>query len=217
MRPFSAWKVGLPYYGPLLILGIALFFFNVALGSLVLFVALAILGFFRDPPRSASSDASDIVSPADGAVVAIEELAETEHYDGPCKRVSIFLSVFNVHVNRLPYDAEIADIRYKRGKYKNAMSPESSEVNESNALWLETPFGPMTVRQISGAIARRIVCAVNVGDTLAKGEKIGMIKFGSRTELYLPVSAEICVKIKEKVKGATTVLARIPTATEDSP
>jgi len=113
-----------------------------------------------------------------------------------------------VHVNRVPDECTIAKIEYREGKYLNAMSPKSSEENEANALWLETPHGPMTVRQIAGLIARRIVCVAEVGETLKKGEKFGMIRFGSRTELYLSPDAEVIVKERDKVNGGSTVLAR---------
>lgn len=216
MNGFNAWKVGLPYYGPLFILGTAFLFFNLSIAALILVVALAILGFFRDPPRTPSSDPRDIVSPADGTIAAIEELEDSDHYDGPCMRVSIFLSVFNVHVNRTPYDAEVVNVRYQRGKYTNAMKPLSSKVNESNALWLKSDFGAMTVRQISGAVARRIVCLPKPGQALQKGDKFGMIRFGSRTELYLPMNTHVCVKMKDKVKGARTVIAQLPPPSEDS-
>ena len=141
-------------------------------------------------------------------VVEVKRFEETPYYDGPCVRISIFLSVFNVHVNRMPDDGTIARMDYRKGKYKNAMSAESSEVNEANTLWLETPHGPMTVRQIAGLIARRIVCPAEVGETLKKGEKFGMIRFGSRTELFLSVDAEVVVSEKDKVHGGSTVVAR---------
>lgn len=214
-KPFNAWRVGAPYYLPPILLGIALLPF--AMDSGLLYVALTLIAagcftlfFFRDPPRSSTAERGAIVSPADGKVVAIEDLESTPHYDGPCKRVSIFLSVFNVHVNRAPEEGVVRDVLYKQGQYKNAMNPESSDVNESNAIWIDTPNGPLTVRQISGAVARRIVCEAARGDALVRGQKIGMIKFGSRTELYLPREAEIVACLKDSVRGATTVIARIP-------
>ncbi len=183
---------------------------HVYVGVLALFPGLFVVYFFRDPVRRITTEPQEIVSPADGVVVEIAELAETPYYDGPCKRVSIFLSIFNVHVNRAPDDGTVARIEYRKGQYKNAMSAESSDVNEANAVWLETAHGPMTVRQISGLIARRIVCAAEVGGTLRKGERFGMIRFGSRTELYLSPDAEVVVSVKEKVQGGSTVVARFP-------
>lgn len=210
---FSAWKVGAPYYIPLLVLGagatVALWPMGYGLVGLpILAVGVFALAFFRDPPRKISPDPNDVASPADGTVVAIEELEESPHYDGPCRRISIFLSVFNVHVNRVPAAGEVETVAYKRGLYKNAMNPESSKVNESNAVRFRTAHGPMTVRQISGAIARRIICLSEAGDEYEKGAKFGMIKFGSRTELYLPMNMVVCVKMKEKVKGGASIVAR---------
>ncbi len=209
---FSAWKVGAPYYIPAI--GLGLVVLVAAFGTPFWYLAFPLLAagvftlfFFRDPPRRISEEPSDIVSPADGTVVAIEELSNTEFYDGPCKRVSIFLSVFNVHVNRAPTAGMVTKVRYKPGGYRNAMRADSSELNESNAIRMDTALGAMTIRQISGAVARRIVCLAAEGDTLTKGERIGMIKFGSRTELYLPLDAEVAVSLKDKVHGGSTVLA----------
>lgn len=164
--------------------------------------------FFRDFPRAITASENEVVSPADGTIVAIEDLEETPHYDGPTRRVSIFLSILSAHVNRAPYEGAVTHVEYAPGKFKNAMNPESSRVNESNAVWFNTPRGPMTVRQISGAVARRIVCPAAPGMNLEKGEKFGMIRFGSRTELYLPPGTEVCVKLKDKVYAGSTVMAR---------
>ena len=212
---FSAWKAGLVYYLPALAAGaICLFFafkgYRIAWAGAAVFLlpGLFALFFFRDPPRTIKAAAGEIVSPADGTIVAIEDLKDTPYYAGPCRRISIFLSVFSCHVNRAPFAGTVRDIRYKKGQFKNAMKAETSECNESNAIWFDTDRGPMTVRQISGAIARRIVCATAIGDALATGQKFGMIKFGSRTELYLPPNTEIRVKIREKVRAGTSIVAR---------
>ena len=215
-RPYSALREGMTYYVPVLAVGVILLgvdalvpFILWPVGLLVIVTGICMLLFFRDPQRI--SDASDlaVVCPADGKIVGIEDLSETPYYDGACKRVSIFLSVLDVHVNRSPVDGTVTKVIYKEGLFKNAMKAETSECNESNAVWLDSEFGPMTVRQISGAIARRIVCPVGVGDRLSRGEKFGMIKFGSRTELYLSQNARICVKIGVKVRAGTTVMAEI--------
>ena len=214
-RPFNAWRVGARYYLPLLgagslLCGVAVIAGQPVLGAIALAPGLLALNFFRDPPRRIPADREAIVSPADGKVVSVERLEETPHFDGPCRRVAIFLNVFNVHVNRTPAHSGVRRIEYKEGEFKNAMNPESSKVNESNAVWLDTEHGPMTVRQISGAIARRIVCVPGVGETLEKGQKFGMIKFGSRTELYLPLEAEVVVTPGMKVRGGSSVLAKMP-------
>lgn len=213
MNPkFNSWKVGAPYYLPLFALSIivqwgvsstAYPYATIPLWLLALFT----LNFFRDPPRKITTNPDEIISPADGLIDGIDDLDESPYYDGPCKRVAIFLNVFNVHINRAPDDCTVRSIQYKEGEFRNAMDPKSAQVNEANALYLETPHGPMTVRQISGAIARRIVCITSEGKQLTKGEKFGMIKFGSRTELFLPQDAEILVGLKDKVHGGSTIIA----------
>ena len=215
MNPeFSSWKVGAPYYLPFLVLSILAQIIAVWLGfpwgATPLWLLFAFtLNFFRDPKRTITSNASEIVSPADGVVDAIEELEYSPYYEGPCICVSIFLNVFNVHVNRAPDECKIERIEYREGEFRNAMDPTSRQMNESNTLYLDTPNGPMTVKQISGAIARRIVCVTSEGKHLTKGEKFGMIKFGSRTELYLPMNATILVKTGQRVNGGSSNLARI--------
>lgn len=209
-KPFNGWKEGLPFYGPVLAASVLLGFFPV-IGWGAPFVAL--LGvcmalFFRDFPRQITAADNEVVSPADGTVVAIEDLDESPHYDGPTRRVSIFLSVFNAHLNRAPFPGTVTAVKYAPGAFKDARLPETSKVNESNAVWMDTDKGPMTVRQISGAVARRIVCPVSEGTVLAKGEKFGMIRFGSRTELYLPAGTEVTVALNQSVYAGTTVMAR---------
>lgn len=214
-RTFNGWKEGLPYYGPVIAVGLLLTLVLVpagswyfAIGLFVLLGGICMMLFFRDFEREITAAANEIVSPADGTVVAIEDLPESLHYEGPCRRISIFLSVFSVHINRVPDDCTVKEVKYAPGLYMNAMKAETSHVNESNAVWLETPHGAMTVRQISGAIARRIVCPVSPGAKFAKGERYGMIRFGSRTELYLPAGTEVCVKLRDKIAGGTTVVAK---------
>jgi phosphatidylserine decarboxylase len=207
--PFSGWKEGLKYYGPVLLLALIPLATPYPWTAVpILLIALATALFFRDFPRPITAEPHQIVSPADGTIVAIEDLPQTPHYQGPTRRISIFLSVLNAHVNRAPYDAQINAIKYAPGQFKDARNPESSQVNESNALWLDTHQGPMTVRQISGAVARRIVCPATPGTTLQKGEKFGMIRFGSRTELYLPPDTHVCVNLKDKVYAGTSILAK---------
>ena len=168
------------------------------------------LMFFRDPERRCPSDANLLLAPADGRITDIEQVRE-DFIDGPALRIGIFLSIFNVHINRAPCNAKVETITYKKGKYINAMNPQSGRVNESNNLGLvrtDRPEDRLLVRQISGAIARRIVCAAAEGQELTGGEKFGMIKFGSRTELYLPVreNAKCLVKIGDKVRAGLTPL-----------
>jgi phosphatidylserine decarboxylase len=212
---FSAWKEGAIHYIPSLAVAVFCLFLAVkgyrgAWVGVLVFGAYGLMSlfFFRDPPRQVLASASDIVSPADGTIVGIEDLKESPFYNGPCRRVSIFLSVFDVHVNRAPVAGTVTDVRYLEGEYKNAMKASSSQTNESNCVMMDSPQGPVSVRQISGAVARRIVCNAKVGDSLEKGQKFGMIKLGSRTELYLPPKTEVSVKLKEKVHAGTSIIAR---------
>ena len=209
-KPFSGWKEGFPFYAPVLAAAVLLGFFPVIgwFAPVVALLGVCMALFFRDFPRTISAADHEVVSPADGTVVAIEDLDESPHYDGPTRRVSIFLSVFNAHLNRAPFPGTVTAVKYAPGLFKDARLPETSQVNESNAVWMDTPRGPMTIRQISGAVARRIVCPVGVGTTLAKGEKFGMIRFGSRTELYLPAGTEVTVALNQSVYAGTTVMAR---------
>ena len=162
--------------------------------------------FFRDPPRRIPTEPGLMVSPADGVVVEIADMNEPEFLNVPCTRVAIFLNVFNVHINRSPCDGVVQATKYKPGKFLDVRHPDCSTLNESNTIHL----GGVVVKQIAGLIARRIVCEAKPQDKLARGEKFGMIKFGSRTELYIPKDqvAEIRVKLKDKVKGGKTVIAR---------
>lgn len=172
---------------------------------------LEIVTFFRDPERAIPPEPDALVSPADGTITNIEEVDEPEF--GKALRISIFLSVFNVHVNRAPFASEVVDVRYFPGEYLDARNPESAVRNEQ--LWIDllepATRKPMRVKQISGAIARRIVCWLKPGDKLAKGERIGMIKLGSRTDVLLPADAarEICVKVGDTVRGGATILLKL--------
>jgi phosphatidylserine decarboxylase len=171
------------------------------------------LSFFRDPKRDISTDEKLLLSPADGTVSDIEDVDELNFIGGRAKRIGIFLSVFNVHINRTPCKVRIENITYRPGKFINAMNPNCGKVNESNDIAmtrLPMPSEKLLVRQVSGAIARRIVCDARQGQEFTGGAIFGMIKFGSRTELYLPAqsSAKIKVKIGDKVNAGITVLAK---------
>ena len=171
------------------------------------------LMFFRDPHRETLPDDAVLVAPADGKVTDVETFDTTDFTSGPTLRIGIFLSIFNTHINRAPCNATIETITYRKGRYVNAMNPLSSKVNESNALVMVRTSEPkerLVVRQISGAIARRIVCAAREGQQLARGEQFGMIKFGSRTELYVPAGeyVQCLVRIGDNVKAGITPLLR---------
>jgi phosphatidylserine decarboxylase len=172
---------------------------------------LEIITFFRNPHRVIPADPDVLVSPADGTITNVEEVEEPEF--GKALRISIFLSVFNVHVNRSPRDAEVTDVRYFPGEYLDARNPDSAVRNEQ--LWIDmiepATKRPIRVKQISGAIARRIVCWLKIGDRVKKGERIGMIKLGSRTDVLIPFGSEseVCVKVGDKVSGGSTVLLKL--------
>ncbi len=188
-------------------LGALLFFLVHPLAAIVPALGLLFtLSFFRDPRRKIPEEKGLMVSPADGTVVEISEVEENEYLKAPCHKIGIFLSIFNVHVNRAPCEGTVRAIRYQPGRFLDARHPDSGRVNESNTVHL----GDVVVRQIAGTIARRIVCEAKPEDTLARGQRFGMIKFGSRTELYIPKSQvrELTVKMKDKVKGGQTILAR---------
>jgi len=171
------------------------------------------LMFFRDPRRVPPQDDNLLLAPADGTITDVGRVEQAEFIQGPALRVGIFLSIFNTHINRAPCGAKVEKIVYRPGKYINAMNPRAGKVNESNNLSMvrtSHPQDKLVVRQISGAIARRIVCAAREGQQLAGGEQFGMIKFGSRTELYLSTreNVECMVHIGDKVKAGITPLVK---------
>ena len=172
-----------------------------------------VLSFFRDPARAVPKDKNLLLAPADGTIADIETVKENGFLGGSALKIGIFLSVFNVHINRSPCDVRTEKILYKKGSFKDARDPQAGKINESNDLHLirtENPQDRLIVRQISGAIARRIVCQAKEGQNLTGGEKFGMIKFGSRTELYLPLreDAKCLVRPGDKVKAGLTALVR---------
>jgi len=175
-----------------------------------LLLLLCTLAFFRDPEREVPSDPNLIVAPADGTVMDIIELEETEVLKGKTRRVGIFLSIFDVHTNRAPIDGRVVYRQRRPGLFLDARRADCSEKNESMTWAFENPRGTIVARQITGAIARRIVAWANVGDELKRGERFGMIRFGSRTELYLPLSATILVRVGDHVAGGATPIAQLP-------
>jgi phosphatidylserine decarboxylase len=185
----------------------------VAIEGILAIILIWALMFFRDPVRNCPADINLLLAPADGHITEIQTVDETGFIGGPALRIGIFLSIFDVHINRAPCNVRIEKITYKKGKYLNAMNPKSGRLNESNELDLvriDSPNDKLIVRQVSGAIARRIVCPATEEQQLAGGERFGMIKFGSRTELYVPVreNAKCIVKIGDKVKAGLTPLVK---------
>ncbi len=172
---------------------------------------LFVLSFFRDPERSAAGGEDDLVSPADGLVSDIVELDDADLGPGST-RIGIFLSVFDVHVNRVPCAGRVSATSERDGAFHDARDPRAIEENRAATIVLDRPDGRrLAVRQITGLIARRIICPAAVGDTYARGERYGMIRFGSRTELVVRTSelAEVLVRVGDKVKGGETLLARL--------
>ena len=169
-----------------------------------------VVWFFRDPERSIPNDEHCILAPADGRVVEVSEEDEPGFIGGRAVKIGIFLSIFDVHLNRAPCRGRVAFLRYQPGQFLNALRPAAATVNESNAIGIETEgrVGKVLVKQIAGAIARRIVCDCKLDDTLAPGQKIGMIKLGSRTEVYLPAASRVrvLVKVGDRVFAGATIL-----------
>jgi len=174
-------------------------------------ISLALTGFitwfFRDPDRDIPKDEKGLISPADGKVIVIEKQSGCEYLTGPCTKVSIFMNVFNVHVNRIPFDGTVQKIKYTPGKFINASFDKASVHNERNALIVRTPGGAeYVVVQIAGLIARRIVNCVKEREKITKGDRYGMIRFGSRLDLYLPDDFDVAVRIGEKTKAGSTII-----------
>jgi len=218
-------------YGWREILILSVVFGGITVAGVVWYPPAAIIGavlwaggllFFRDPARRVPDDASLILAPADGKVTAVERLDHDPIHGGPVWRFSIFLSILDVHINRAPYGARVADVVHKPGRFVNAMSAASAELNESTTLVLEPDnglAGPLLVRPIAGLIARRIVCRARPGDRLERGQRFGMIKFGSRTDMTLPVDdrLQIEAQVGDKVRAGLSVMARMVPQPSESP
>ena len=172
------------------------------LGALTLFL----LQFFRDPERRPEGGEDTIVSPADGTVLSVAEAPEAPA--GAKRRLSVFMSVFNCHVNRAPVSGRLGDYAYVRGRKEAAFADKASIENEQNRITLVGAAGSLTFKQIAGALARRIVFYPRVGDELVRGQRIGLIRFGSRCDLFLPDGAEVLVKPGDKLKAGQTAVAR---------
>jgi len=190
--------------------GVVAWFVSAWLSLIFLAFFLFTIAFFRDPNRIVPADPNLIVAPADGRVSDVIELDEEEVLKTKTRRVGIFLSIFDVHTNRAPIDGRIIYRQHHEGLCLDARNPNCPEKNEAMTWALENSRVTIVVRQLTGAIARRIVAWANVGDELKKGERFGMIRFGSRTELYLPLDAEILVKTGDHVFGGSTIIARLP-------
>lgn len=181
---------------------------SLILGLLTLFTTY----FFRDPQRVIPDDANALVSPADGRIVMIDTLARHEFINGPAVQVSVFLSVFDVHVNRVPCTGEIKYVHYNPGKFLAAYEDKASLVNEQTEIGLLAQTGqPVVFKQIAGLIARRIVCHLTEGESASRGDRFGMIRFGSRADVILPLGSELAVKVGDKVKGGVSIIGYLTT------
>ena len=176
-------------------------------------VAFCFCGFFRDPDRVIPEQPGGIVSPADGKVIVVDTIDSTPFFNGSCKKISIFMSVFNVHVNRIPFDAKIEKVRHYPGKFFAANLDKASSQNEHNAVFVKTPDDKsICVVQVAGLLARRIICYVQPGMQLARGQRYGLICFGSRLDVYLPDDTEIKVAVGDKVKAGVSLIGQFSTS-----
>jgi len=201
---------GWPFILPPLVIGLALLFFGwYATSAILILLGLYIAFFFRDPMRVPPQGDDIAVSPADGRVLYVDEVDHAAFPGGRARRIGIMLTIFNVHVNRAPLAGTVQSIEYKPGKFHNALFDKSSELNEHNRIGLASRHGYIEVRQIAGAIARRIVCYVRQGETVERAGRIGMIRFGSRTEVYLPIGTEIWIQKGNRVWAGATALGRV--------
>lgn len=181
----------------------------VVLTAVPVLLALFFMWFFRDPNRQVPQEPGLIVSPADGKV---EEAEWIETTAGPRIRITVFLNVFNVHVNRVPVGGTVTLVEYREGQFMNAMNAESALHNEQTMITIDTGEYEVSFKQIAGLLARRIVCNLRVGDKVERGQRMGLIKFGSRTDILIPATAELRVRPGMHVKGGSSVLAAMPTA-----
>lgn len=197
------------YFGipPLVLGGVAFLAHWTIPGILLVGLAAFVFSFFRDPERRIPDEPGAVVSPADGRVVVV---TNEENAGRAGKRISIFLAIWNVHVNRAPAAGTITKLEYRPGKFLAAMLERASVENEQNIIALSTDTGEMMFKQIAGLIARRVVCWKKVGDHVARGERIGLVRFGSRVDLWVPKEAEILVALGDNVKGGSSVVARWP-------
>jgi len=189
--------------------GVATLLVSGWLSLIFLVLFLCTIGFFRDPNRRVPPERNLVVAPADGTVRDIVEIEENEVLKSKTRRVGIFLSIFDVHTNRAPIEGRIIYRQHHDGLCLDARNPDCSNKNEAMTWAFQNSHATVVVRQLTGAIARRIVAWANVGNELKKGERFGMIRFGSRTEVYLPLDAQLLVKTGDHVSGGSTVIARL--------
>jgi len=178
-------------------------------GYVALSLSLFVLFFFRDPERAVPEGKGVVVSPADGRVIVIKDIYEPDYLRQDVKQISIFLSVFNVHVNRVPVSGTVETVRYNPGKFLVASVDKASLDNEQTGMVISDGKYKVLVKQIAGLIARRIVCYAKTGDTVTAGERYGLIRFGSRVDIFLPKDTELLVKVGDRIKGSRDVIGVI--------
>ena len=199
-------REGLPFIIPLGIFTLIFSLFGIIWAASIFFIATCFVAwFFRNPEREFADGAKAVISPADGAVIKIENVVEGDFLKGPAQKISVFMNIFNVHVNRIPYAGKVGAIEYNKGNFFSANLDKASELNERNMVLINTDDGKkiLTV-QIAGLIARRIECWVKEGMHVGRGERFGLIRFGSRLEVFLPPDAIISIKVGDKVKAGET-------------
>lgn len=174
----------------------------------LILLTVFILYFFRDPEREFTAEDKEIVSPGDGLVVTITDENESDYFEEKVKRISIFLSVFDVHINRIPINGKVDFLEYKKGRFKAAFKEEASSSNEQTVIGIVNNYGKVLFKQIAGLIARRIVCHLEEGEKVNAGERFGMIRFGSRIDVLLPANVEILIHKGDRVVGGKTIIGR---------
>jgi phosphatidylserine decarboxylase len=185
--------------------------------ALLFLLTLFTLFFFRDPPRFVDADSNELLSPGDGRILGIETVKNHPYLGGDALKISIFLSILDVHINRIPATGKIDFVRYNPGRFFPAFKDKASELNEHTEIGLTTGIGHRIVfKQIAGIIARRIVCKVQKGDAVVAGARFGMIRFGSRVELFVPVDSELLAKEGDHVKGGKTILGCLPNSSDET-
>ncbi|MCX5911037.1 MAG: phosphatidylserine decarboxylase family protein [Deltaproteobacteria bacterium] len=205
-------REGLIFVFPLLGISVLLWILEISAWAWFFSLLTAfVISFFRDPERTIPAGDKAILSPADGKIIRLESCTEERFLKGPAIKVSIFMSVFNVHVNRIPLSGRIAEVAYRPGKFVSANLDKASAANEQNALLLEAAGGTkLLFVQIAGLIARRIVCWVRKGDPVERGRRFGLIRFGSRMDVYLPPNVQIQARLGQKAYGGQTILGYLP-------
>jgi phosphatidylserine decarboxylase len=203
-------REGWPFIAGIVVLTLLVSFWSIAWSIPLWLLTLFVVQFFRDPPREGSTAANAVLSPADGRIVMIAEV-DDPYAERRAIKISVFMNVFNVHSNRSPVDGTVQKTKYFPGKFFNAALDKASLQNERNAMVIRTAEGQIvTAVQVAGLVAKRILCYAKVGQAIARGERYGFIRFGSRVDVYLPLGARPRVAIGDKVSATTTVLAELP-------